>query len=82
MWVQSLVTIFAIIVNVQLVIFHAWIARLGLSTYDYIGYKKKLKEKKAEVVAGTLTEAEFNEWKQKALIFPEKPKSSIVTRLK
>ena len=61
-------------------VFHAWIARLGLSTYDYIGYKKKLKEKKAEVAAGTLTEQEFNDWKQKALIFPEKRQSSIFTK--
>ena len=62
--------------------FHAWITRLGLSTYDYIGYKKKLKEKKAELAAGTITNKEFNDWKQKALVFPEKRQSSIFTKRK
>ena len=55
LWVQSVFIIFTIITNLQLVTFHAWIAKRGISTYDYIGYRRKLKEKEAEVKSGQLT---------------------------
>ena len=67
-------------INGHLVAFHFWISKLGISTFDYIGYKKTLREKKEEVKAGRLTLEEFNVWKRHALIFPVKRKSKIVTR--
>ena len=68
------------IINGHLVAFHAWISKLGISTFDYIGYKKDLREKLNEVKAGRLSLKEFDDWKAHALIFPVKRKSKIVTR--
>ena len=49
--------------SVHLVAFHAWIANKGVTTYDYIGYRKDLKEKKALLKADKLSQQEFDEWK-------------------
>ena len=80
LWVQGVFSIITLFINFHLVAFHIWISSKGLSTYDYIGYKKNLKEKQAELKAGIISEKELKDWKQTALIFPEKRKSSIVMR--
>ena len=68
------------VINTHLVAFHFWISKLGISTFDYIGYKRDLREKEEELKAGKLSLMEFKDWKRLALIFPVKRKSKIVTR--
>ena len=45
-WGQSVASVLTFLVDAHLVAFHVWINNLGISTFDYIGYKITLKEKK------------------------------------
>ena len=81
LWAQGFASILTFFVDGHLVAFHLWINNLGISTFDYIGYKITLKEKKAELQRKVISKEEFDDWKLNALKRPEKRKSKVVTRV-
>ena len=55
LWAQGVASVLTFLVDGHLVVFHMWINNLGISTFDYIGYKITLKEKKQELERNVIT---------------------------
>ena len=52
-----------LILDTHLIGFHTWIISLNITTYDYIGYERKLETKKANLKDGEISLDEFKKWK-------------------
>jgi hypothetical protein len=72
--------IIVILFDFQLIYFHLWITNHGISTFDYIVFKREEKAQKEKVKDGSMTRSEFKEWRDKALANPLKPKSKTITK--
>ena len=64
-----------------MILFHVWLVSKKITTYEYIYYKREVKEKKQMVKRGELSQEQYIEWERTALIDPERPKSKTIVRL-
>ena len=60
---------------------HVWLVSKGITTYEYIYYKRERKEKQQDVLNGFMTQEAYLEWDKTALVNPERPKSKTVVKL-
>lgn len=77
LFIQAAINIIVIVFDLQLILFHIWIFKRGISTFDYIIFKREEKQKMQKVKDGVMTRAEFIEWKDQALVNPSRPKSKL-----
>ena len=68
------------IFDLQLILFHVWIVSKGITTFEYIGFKREESVKKQELKDGEMTIEEYKDWRREALSHPAKPKSRTITR--
>ena len=67
--------------SLQLIFFHAWLGRRGLTTFEFIQYRRELFEKKKDVKEGKMTLEQLAEWKKEGLKnFKPTKKSRTINR--
>ena len=59
LWVQAVINMIASLFDTQLILFHVWLAKKNITTFQYVMYKRELNIRKSWVKDGRLTEAEF-----------------------
>ena len=63
-----------------MIIFHVWLASKGITTFEYIAFRRQDAENKRDVKNGYMTERDYKEWRSTALVDPARPKSKTITR--
>lgn len=53
--------------DVQLINFHVWLTKKGITTFQHVTYLRELKENQASLKNGLMTLFEFEDWKANAL---------------
>lgn len=69
---------FVLIIDGHLVIYHIWIQRQGISTFEHIIYKRALREIEAEYNENLISKEQLDEWKKNYNAKKSKPKSKII----
>ena len=84
LWIQFAFNMLALLFMVQLIAFHSWLTGRGLTTFEYIQYRRELAIKKKELQNGDLTVQELEKWKREALecYVPQKKSKTIVRKEK
>ena len=80
LWTQFSFNILVLIFDIHLIWFHNWLSDRGLTTFEYIGYKRELYANKKKLVAGSMSQAEFETWKASAIRSPPKKKSKTIVK--
>ena len=80
-FVQASLSVVVILFDLQLILFHVWLVSKGITTYEYIHYKRERTEKKQKVKRGEMSREEYLAWDKTALIDPERPKSKTIVKL-
>ena len=80
LWIQGALSAIVFIFDLQLILFHVWIVSKGITTFEYIGFKREESVKKQELKDGEMTIEEYKDWRREALTNPSKPKSRTITR--
>ena len=80
LWIQFAFNIAALIFDTQLILFHNWITNRGLTTFEYIAYRRELSAKKKAYVSGEISMSEFESWKASAIRSPPKKKSKTIVK--
>jgi hypothetical protein len=51
--------------TIHLAIYHMWLMRQNITTFDHIIYKRELASKKEELRTGTITQKVYDKWVSK-----------------
>ena len=61
--ISAVVSVLVWLFDLQLIIFHIWLASKGITTFEYIAFRRQDAENKRDVKNGYMTERDYKEWR-------------------
>lgn len=77
----TVVNVGILIMDGHLVYFHLWIQSKGITTFDYIMFKREMKERLGLLKDGSLTREEYDKWRKEASPDKTMKKSKIILKV-